>query len=966
MSEAQSYNQTILLDANRLSSEEYSASSLAQTDNAIFTNRVSSGITLNVGDQISIESAHIAQRGAGGSVIQFNGDILGQKTIIETETTNSSYIGYEILSEELTYSPTGYAYETSENASKIIDIKDNQASVVFEYYKTTNGENNIGLPRNFGSASMGPSVHGGDPDHGGGPAQNPNASYWVAKDSYAKGLNTYYLTASHVFTPDYQDRVNALNCCAATCVVRKVRQDNSKFTLFKSNEIVWNQGQVSSASSASYLQPNGFGKPDPAISTYNRYRQREDLSTQVGYNSPSTIASEITDELIATEPPINIVTPRDSLLVNSTLYKGFPCANYSNFSASANRYFFNASVLDHLPVGVNSSSVNNENAVNYLTNYAYIGFKRPDFVDTGRILNGPRGSAITNTLELSGSATAVIETQFTYSDEVLLKFKNFFDSQRLYPELLDHATIDAVGTTNYEAFNTTSASLNASFREEGRFLHLGVSTNSSSDEILGNDMYNVSYSSIAGESVRASASDLSTVPLFVYFNNNCSNLTASQTIGDTYDNLAYGFARKTAGGTIAFVTERIGGIPDSYYGEQGDDEIKIGTRIGYDYHFNAYGNTSIMLSSGFHPLQYYGHQEYSAAPYIRQVYLGANNILFNFDTVESRFQLSNLHSAEKVGNFYNAGDPNPPGDILAPPPASQASQDCYKINKPLRYDSWTPDLQPYPVIDLQGSFVDGTQNDFISMNDMLEPSTIYDAHSGVTIADMGVSEDLWTPSFWGLLGFEYGQFNSSGSIENIDNINIRFTNTTTNTSGITTNADVTSQNSLQFSVNVFGTNLFNPLINSHVNYYNTAQSLHQALGTADFRVEPAIIVVADSTTIKAKQLPRKLLRGYYLINSDILDTANYFRLSNPLQTMAVCGKYNAANDFIEYSGGGPVFTVTKEKTITSIKTQILDPEGGNAQVGDNSGVIYRVDKVIKTDLNFATNLMSGMYGKSPM
>ena len=137
MSEAQSYNQTILLDANRLSSEEYSASSLAQTDNAIFTNRVSSGITLNVGDQISIESAHIAQRGAGGSVIQFNGDILGQKTIIETETTNSSYIGYEILSEELTYSPTGYAYETSENASKIIDIKDNQASVVFEYYKTT-------------------------------------------------------------------------------------------------------------------------------------------------------------------------------------------------------------------------------------------------------------------------------------------------------------------------------------------------------------------------------------------------------------------------------------------------------------------------------------------------------------------------------------------------------------------------------------------------------------------------------------------------------------------------------------------------------------------------------------------------------------------------------------------------------------------------------------------------------------
>tara|TARA_R110000765_G_scaffold11783_1_gene37117 strand:- start:35 stop:319 length:285 start_codon:yes stop_codon:yes gene_type:complete len=90
MSSAQSYNQTILLDANRLSSEEYSASNLANTDNAVFTNKVSSGITLNVGDQVTIESAHIAQRGAGGSVIQFSGKELGEKTINTTVTENSS------------------------------------------------------------------------------------------------------------------------------------------------------------------------------------------------------------------------------------------------------------------------------------------------------------------------------------------------------------------------------------------------------------------------------------------------------------------------------------------------------------------------------------------------------------------------------------------------------------------------------------------------------------------------------------------------------------------------------------------------------------------------------------------------------------------------------------------------------------------------------------------------------------
>ena len=82
--------------------------------------------------------------------------------------------------------------------------------------------------------------------------------------------------------------------------------------------------------------------------------------------------------------------------------------------------------------------------------------------------------------------------------------------------------------------------------------------------------------------------------------------------------------------------------------------------------------------------------------------------------------------------------------------------------------------------------------------------------------------------------------------------------------------------------------------------------------------------------------------------------------------MAIVGKYNAASDFVNYDGGGAIFTVTRRKTITDIKTQILDPEGSLAQVGDNSGVIYRIDKTIKTDLNFAENLMAGVYGKPPL
>ena len=147
------------------------------------------------------------------------------------------------------------------------------------------------------------------------------------------------------------------------------------------------------------------------------------------------------------------------------------------------------------------------------------------------------------------------------------------------------------------------------------------------------------------------------------------------------------------------------------------------------------------------------------------------------------------------------------------------------------------------------------------------------------------------------------------------------------------------------------------MINSHVFYYNDSQK-PSTIGAASFTVEQPTIVSTTSTSIRALDLPRKLLRGYFLLNSNIINQSNYYQLSNPLQTMAIVGKYNSSDDFVNYDGGGTVFTATRKSTITEITTQILDPEGSLAQVGDNSGVVYRIDKTIKTDLNFAETLMA--------
>ncbi len=966
MSSAESYNQTILLDCNRLSSEEYSASNLATNDNAVFTNKVSNGITLDIGDEVTIASAHISQRGAGGSVIQMDGKTLGEKTITVTETTNSSHIGFSIDTFERSYSPTGFAYETSKNVEKQVKIKDNKASVVFEYYKNTNGENNIGLPRNWGSASMRNSVHGGDPAVS---ATTTNASFWNASDSYAKGLNTYPLSASHQMITDYKSE-SQMNACGNNCRAYKVKQDNSRFTIFKRNEVVYRKTEVSNASNAGYLQPVP-APPDPAIGGYNRFKQETEFEIPRGYNTPSTIASILTDKCnLASSPQEKVEPIQGPTVIQGELYKTFTCANYAQFSASENKDFFDSTLEDHLPVGVGVNSLNTELASLYLNNYSFVGFKRPSLVEAGRAGFAYHGNALQVGQLVGASGTFILYSGFSWREETFAHIRKFFDSQLIYPELFDYATIPGAGMTNYATHNTTSASLNASFRDEARFLHIGISGKGSTalgTEALGGDNYNSSHSdnNLVPVPPRANASDQSSNPIFVYFNNNSSHLTTEHSVGDRLDNLVYGFGRKyTHAGAdyIAFVTEPLGGVPLSYFGEQGN-AINSGTKCGYDYHFNAFGNTSIIPSSGFHPLQFYGHQAYDLGNAIKEVYIGANNGLFNFNTTENRFEIKNLHSAEKVGNFYNAGDPNPPADVFAPPASAEATNDCYKINKQVKYDNWTPDLQPYSKINLSGSFTADTQQTFIKVNPALRGSNIYDAHGGVAIADMGVTEDKWIDSIWGLLGFEYGQFNTSGT--NVKNLNVRFNSATTNTSGITTNADVTTINSLQYSTNVYGTNMFTPRLNSSVKYYDNKQKINVFLPSGSFEVEPPIVVSTTSTAIQAKQLPRKLLRGYFLINSDILDTANYYQTANPLQTMAVVGKYNGANDFVQYDGGGATFTVTRKKTITSIKTQILDPEGAIAQVGDASGIIYKIIKPIKTDLKFAENLMAGMYGKPP-
>jgi len=995
------YSQTILLDCNRRQSVEFSASNLAQTNNALFTNQVSSGITLDIGDTVSIQSAHISQRGAGGDIIEFSGKTLGQKNISYTETTSDIHIGLGLYTFDpdlgpmgrIQISPTGFAMERSENITEQIQEKDNEANIVISYYKNTNGENNIGLPRNFGSAS---SI--GENDSAGAKVYynlTPNASYWEVLDGYPVGANTYPQSASHVSSQDW-NIVSGINASGEPCRFRKLKQDNSRYTLFKQKYVIWNQNYLPNNASGEALrteylwntanasQASNLYKSDPATHPYIKYKQKVPLSVPVGFNSPESVAADLTNQLTKTDDPIFIdpvgTSSAESVIVNSTTNKAFPCTNFGLFSASMNHSYFRA---DNVPGQFPQNAVGppfifaepEENqSIQYLNSYAYVGFKRPEIVEAGRAAFMPQGADTLFNIPKSNASSAEIATNIPWNDENLRKLKDFFDSQALYPELFKGVISDNKDQTNYSAsVNPDSASLSGSFAEEARFLHLDLKKQGDGEagNPIGDDMYNSSHSSNAGLPIPPATDqpDRSSVPIFIAYNKNSSHLNGSQAEGTSYEQLAFGFAKKINIGSVAnpilfigFTTERIGGIVDTFFAEQ-IDQIQEKTKIGYDYHFNAFGNAAIIPSSGFHPLQYFGQQRFIGAQTIRNVYIGANDPVYKFNAVDGRFEFENLHTSEKVGNFYNAGDPSPTSAIFAPPESAQAGQDCYKINKQLHYTSWSPSMYPYSVISIQHNATSLNQKTFVKVNPNLDIGRIYDSHGGITLEDMGYSERNWSQGFWGLCGFEYGQFNASGA--NQKNRLIKYSNDSSNVNGMTTNADITSVDSQSYITNIYGANLYSQMLDSRVNFYVNPQTLASVDGenASNAAVSPASVILASSTRITANDLPRRLLRGYFLLKSDILDQANFFETSNPLQTMGIVGKYQGNDDFISYDGGGPTFTVTRKKTITSIQSQILDPEGELGQVGDNSGVIYRVDKQINTDLKFGENLFAQMSQK---
>jgi hypothetical protein len=605
------YQKTILLDCNRKNSLEYEANVNTESK-AVFTNRVGDGLKLNVGDEVSIHSAYVSSIGAGGEVIEFTGKNTGLKYELSETVINGSGNACNTIE--------GFEQTFTENVSRTFEVKDNEANVEINFYKNLNGEQYFNLPRRFDKLTS--------------ETDTNNYECWTRENISGTGATversiTYTADGLSSSNGNRYDLLEIL--CTADYAYNNQLNDNSKF-LYKndnSKALIFVRDGIkyydpTSASNASQLNTSSV---PPWTHKYIPYKQILNFKTAVGFDSPSNIATALTQKLQTKDPAkkialnikyptliegfdfqqFNIINDTPLTLINeSPTFKTFQSG--SPYLCSKTNFEFFTSAY--------SASLSEQESLDYYNGFQTIGVLRPELFIDGRDLHGeysntsgvttrargffetmiPISASLSSTdneiTTLNTSHVGLIVTNLKWNadpnnpdfsgDTMLRRFKKLFESQKLYPELFDFSNNASI-TTKYSSDHLGSApsyELNAS---NARILHGNTAlfnlpqnetiidlNNRTPTNILGDDnMCTYYYEAVFPQ---PEGYDMRSAPVFIYYDESRKDkfngdLFEWEHREDSYNNLCYGFAKKYRHTDnedyIALTTERLGGIPEA-------------------------------------------------------------------------------------------------------------------------------------------------------------------------------------------------------------------------------------------------------------------------------------------------------------------------------------------------------------------------------------------------------------------
>ena len=951
------YTDITIIDCNRQHSIQ--ARSGNDENPALFTNELGKGIKLNVGDKVSVQGAYISEIGAGADTVEFKGEKTGKRRTIyytkETYKYPSNIDDKYSNGDEALPMITGYQeVELDPSASLTYDVVDNETYITIQYYINNSGDSGyISLPRRYATKQ----------------SEETSTTPWTSVDNLDQGRPYQELLDNQFVASDYFYYDNSTTNTSSTGFY-KLRNDCSRFTLMKRGSPTINEAGTTYLRRQRVLETgtNWDTNPDPPEldklleSKYYTYKQPIKISIDKGFNSPDNISQSISRILKEASEPIDFNVKNQDIIkpvsqyVSTNTFKPELCA--SNFAFNNKQFERYTFYRDDSAGG--SVEEREEGSLLYYSCFYNVYHKRPEIREAGQKHNNYLGSAqIVNEIIYHGDRkTSTLKTNLHFNDTELNQLRELLKAQKLYPELFSNENAQRIN----KPFNTSDPVMSV---DNARYLHVNTRQSSTRTTQLGGD--NLDFN--------ASDTNQQSCPCFFYFQKENED---KFTDGTSKENLCYGFATKyTQGGHdyIELHPELINGINDKLF-ENADGStgnLEAGTLLGYDYSFNAYGTACLIGYSGRleydYPqinewgvgdkniyLQENGHSDWvnkRTAQYMRYNYIGSNNPKFEYDNSDNRFYFSDLHTPELNGqSWISAGDNGAGITPAIEDNTAQGGNIVYKINKRVNPYSYTPDMKPYvyeydPKIRYDYGH-SGTDRDISQPNRNIYPWSIFDSQTGIFISDFGYNEDEWTSGLWGILGFTYNQFNRTLDSEN--NRQSRIINSNINNLNIpTTNSDIVSTDTRNFIVNQFG-----------ADYFTTQLPSSSTLDNREFR--PAITQNTESIKLYAVNLPRKMLRPYYCIRSDIIDAPHYVggeTSNNRLGVVAIANKQYSGNDFIFSSEEDFEFTITKEKTITNITTSIHDPNQSFSRVNADSAVIYKIKKNVVNETDIAQQLLEG-------
>lgn len=453
------YIDTILVECDR-----QSAAIKSDTDSSSWTNQQNNTIQLLPNDKVSVYSSYVNDIGSGqDNPIEFRGKRLNDtKQISFTINVPGGAVAGDGSYYDAVQKKSYTLYSENTLLSQTIELKDNKAETIINYYKTMDALNYIQLPRRF--------IFTTGELHTAGTLQDKT---WNIIDQVTLGrtyvergiidnpVNAKEPLNYYGYVPDdtrgfrnYKPPVNPGDALIGDITHFILKNDNSRYTILERKLNVHpNQPGLDFTDArveASY-KATGYFAPyyarDPEYFDYHILRKKIDLEVDVGFSAAKNIADSLTQQLQKTEVKDRV--DYDNKLVEAAkpqldfaLNKKVESQTYKTFESGSEelqkfthykRALFNgdadpliAPTIGNVtaPVeGVHIVNVGGKYEVNdvtdaisafYYSAYQYIACKRPEIYETGTQLNDIFGIPITNTMLVANKLTEGIIIDLPY------------------------------------------------------------------------------------------------------------------------------------------------------------------------------------------------------------------------------------------------------------------------------------------------------------------------------------------------------------------------------------------------------------------------------------------------------------------------------------------------------------------------------------------------------------------------